>query len=220
MGKVPHGRWERLAVVGALALDRAVAATGSAGATGTTVLSAFAERALVPALHGRPDAAVVLGNPGAHEAGIVRAAFGRAGLGHRHLPLYLPDPWGAALPTLIERAQSKPRARPRQGLERSLGPALATIATQDARGRSRRRGYAAAGCAANRPRALFGRLPPSRPRAPLSSVGWLSMIAAVAVLPLAQGIVDPQPEVGRSPPLEPVVHARPGWQTAPATDAT
>ena len=114
------------------------------------MLSAFAERALVPALHGRPDATVVLGNPGAHEAGIVRAAFGRAGLGHRHLPLYLPDPWGAALPTLIEPCWSKLKgrlrakaARTREALEAELGPALATISAQDARGWFRLCGYPA-----------------------------------------------------------------------------
>src|SRR3954469_13127003 len=49
-GKVPRGRWERLAVLGALVLDGLVASRGVAAATGTAVFLAFAEEVLIPAL--------------------------------------------------------------------------------------------------------------------------------------------------------------------------
>jgi hypothetical protein len=53
-------RWERLTVVGALALDGVVASMSIAAATGTAVFLAFVEQALVPALQERPDAVVVM----------------------------------------------------------------------------------------------------------------------------------------------------------------
>ena len=80
-GKVPWGRWERLTVLGALALDGVVASMSVAAATGTAVFLAFVEQALAPALRGRPDAVVVLDNLPAHRAEAVRDALGRAGPG-------------------------------------------------------------------------------------------------------------------------------------------
>src|SRR6478609_5497957 len=94
VGKVPRGRWERLTVIGALALDGLVASRGVAAATGTAVFLAFTEEVLIPALRERPDALVVMDNLGAHKAEKVREALDRAGLGHR-------GPWpraGAAGP--------------------------------------------------------------------------------------------------------------------------
>jgi transposase len=145
LGKVPWGRWERLTVIGALALDDGVVASMSiAAATSTAVFLAFTERVLVPALRGRPDAVVVLDNLAAHKAEAVRAALGRAGLAHRHLPPYSPDL------NPIEEAWSKLKAglratgaRSRETLEAALGPALASITAQDARGWFRLCGYVA-----------------------------------------------------------------------------
>jgi hypothetical protein len=48
VGKVPRGRWERLTVLGALALDGIVASRSVAAATGTAVFLAFAEEILIP----------------------------------------------------------------------------------------------------------------------------------------------------------------------------
>jgi transposase len=145
VGKVPRGRWERLTVIGALALDGLVASRGVAAATGTAVFLAFAEEVLIPALRERPDALVVMDNLGAHKAAAVRAALDRAGLAHRYLPSYSPD----LNPT--ERAWSKLKTRPRavgarskEALEATLGPALATITSQDARGWFRLAGYPSA----------------------------------------------------------------------------
>ena len=78
VGKVPCGRWERLTVLGALALDGIVASRGVAAATGTAVVLAFAEEVLIPALRERPDALVVMDNLAAHKAEKVRAALGPA----------------------------------------------------------------------------------------------------------------------------------------------
>jgi DDE superfamily endonuclease len=105
---------------------------------------ASTERALVPASRARPEAVVVLDHLAAPKAEVVQAALGRAGLGHRHLPPCSPDL------NPIEPAWSKLKARPRAEGARSreapdaaLGPALATITAQDARGWFRLAGYPA-----------------------------------------------------------------------------
>jgi transposase len=145
VGKVPRGRWERLTVLGALALDGVVASRSVAAATGTAVFLAFTEEVLIPALRDRPDALVVMDNLGAHKAERVRAALDRAGLAHRYLPSYSPDL------NPIEPAWSKLKAglravgaRSKEGLEAALGPALAAITAQDAHGWFRLAGYPAA----------------------------------------------------------------------------
>jgi len=145
VGKVPRGRWERLTVLGALALDGIVASRSVAAATGTAVFLAFTEEVLIPVLRDRPDALVVMDNLGAHKAEAVRGALDRAGLAHRYLPSYSPDM------NPIEQAWSKLKAglravgaRSREALEAALGPALATITARDARGWFRLAGYPAA----------------------------------------------------------------------------
>ena len=99
----------------------------------------------MPALHDRPDALVVMDNLPAHKAQLVREALDRAGLAHRYLPPYSPDL------NPIEQAWSKLKtglrttgARSREALEAALGPALATITAQDARGWFQLCGYHAA----------------------------------------------------------------------------
>ena len=142
VGKVPWGRWERLTVIGALALDGVVASMSIAAATSTAVFLAFAERVLAPARRERPDAIVVMDNLPAHKAEAVREALDRAGLAYRYLPPYSPDL------NPIEQAWSKLKAglrsagaRSREALEAALGPALAAITAQDARGWFRLAGY-------------------------------------------------------------------------------
>jgi hypothetical protein len=95
IGKVPGGPWERLTVIGALALDGGVASMNIAAATTGAVFLAFIEQVLIPALRGRSDAIVVLDNLGAPKAAgrpRPRGAQGRAGPqrargGQHHLPL-------------------------------------------------------------------------------------------------------------------------------------
>lgn len=144
-GRVPWGRWERLTVIGALALEGVVASMSIAAATGTVVFRAFTEQALIPALRARPDAIVVMDNLAAHKSEAVRSALDRAGLSHRYLPPYSPDL------NPIEQAWSKLKtrlravgARSREALDATLGPALDAITAQDARGWFRLAGYPAA----------------------------------------------------------------------------
>ena len=141
-GKVPWGHWERLTVIGALALGGVVASMRVAAATGTAVFLAFVAQVLAPALRERPDAIVVLDNLPAHKAEAVRDALDRAGLGYRYLPPYSPDlnPIEQAWSKLKARLRAE-GARSREALEAALGPALATITARDARGWFRRCGY-------------------------------------------------------------------------------
>ena len=142
LGTVPWGRWERLTVIGALALGGVVASMSVAAATGTAVFLAFVEQVLAPALRGRPDALVVMDDLPAHKAEAVRDALDRAGLGHRHLPPYSPDlnPIEQAWSKLKARLRAE-GARSREALEAALGPALATITARDAQGWFRLAGY-------------------------------------------------------------------------------
>jgi transposase len=144
-GKVPWGRRERLTVIGALALDGIVASRSVAAATGTAVFLAFTEEVLVPALRDRPDALVVMDNLAAHKSEAVRGALDRAGLSHRYLPSYSPDmnPIEPAWSKLKTRLRAV-GARSKEALEQALGPALATITAQDARGWFRLCGYPSA----------------------------------------------------------------------------
>src|SRR5439155_13456694 len=145
VGKVPCGRWERLTVIGALGLDGVVASRSVAAATGTAVFLAFTEEVLIPALRERPDALVVMDNLGAHKAETVREALDRAGLAHRYLPSYSPDldPIEQAWSKLETRLRAV-GARSKEALQAALGPALATITAQDARGWFRLAGYPSA----------------------------------------------------------------------------
>ena len=141
-GKVPWGRWERLTVIGALALDGVVASMSVAAATGTAVFLAFVEQALIPALRCRPDVLVVMDNLGAHKAERVRRALEVAKIAYRYLPSYSPDlnPIEPCWSKLKGGLRAK-AARTLEALEAGLGPALATITAQDAQGWFRLCGY-------------------------------------------------------------------------------
>src|SRR5215210_754111 len=111
-GKVPRGSWQRLTVIGALALDGGVVASMSIpAATGTAVFLAFTEQVLVPALRDRPGAILIMDNLPVHKAAAVRAALDHAGLAHRYLPPYSPglNPIGLAWSKL-------------EGAPRAVGP--------------------------------------------------------------------------------------------------
>jgi transposase len=144
-GKVPRGRWRRLTVLGALALDGVLAGMTVAAATSTAVFLAFVQQVLIPALRQRrPDAVVVMDNLAAHKAERVRAAFEAAGVAYRYLPAYSPDlspiePCWSKLKGHL-RAEA---ARSMDALDAALGAALATITPEDARGWFRLTGYPA-----------------------------------------------------------------------------
>lgn len=144
MGTVPWGHWKRLTVLGALGLEGVVASMSIAAATTGAVFLAFLEEVLIPALRRRPDAIVVMDNLGAHKAEQVRRALEAAKISYRYLPSYSPDlnpiePCWSKLKGWL-RAKA---ARTREALEAELGPALATISAQDARGWFRLCGYPA-----------------------------------------------------------------------------
>jgi transposase len=106
--------------------------------------SAFVEQVLIPALRQRPDAVVVMDNLAAHKAERVRAALDAAGIAYRYLPAYSPDlnPIEPCWSKLKGRLRTE-AARSLDKLEAALGPALATITAEDARGWFRLAGYPA-----------------------------------------------------------------------------
>ncbi len=142
-GTAPGGHWQRLTLIGALALDGLYAAMTVAAATGTDVFHAFVTQVLIPALlRERPDAIVVMDNLAAHKAAIVRKALDQAGISYRYLPAYSPDM------NPIEQAWSKLKAclraraaRSREALERAIPDALATVTPSNAQGWFRHAGY-------------------------------------------------------------------------------
>jgi transposase len=143
-GSVPWGHWRRLTVIGALARDGLCACMSIAATTSTAVFKAFVEQVLAPALRDRPDAILVMDNLAAHKAQAVRDALAAAGIRFRYLPAYSPDlnpiePCWAKLKTRL-RARS---ARTLAALEAELGPALATVTSQDAIAWFRLSGYGA-----------------------------------------------------------------------------
>src|SRR3712207_2861979 len=91
VGRVPGGNWRRLTILGAIARDGLVAVMTVAAATSTAVFLAFIEGMLIPMLHARPGAMVVMDNLAPHKAAGVRTALRQAGLEHRYLPAYSPD---------------------------------------------------------------------------------------------------------------------------------
>jgi transposase len=143
-GAVPWGRWERLTVLGALALDGVIGAMSVAAATSTRVSLAFVEQVRVPAPRGRPDVIVGMDNLAAHKAEAVRRAFEAAGISYRHLPAYSPDlnPIEPRWSKLKGRLRTV-GARSREVLDIALGPALDATTAEDARGWFRLAGYAA-----------------------------------------------------------------------------
>ena len=81
----------------------------------------------------------------AHESAAVREVLDRAGLAHRYPPSYSPDlnPIEPAWSKLKTRLRAV-GARSKEALGAALGPALATITAQDARGWFRLAGYPSA----------------------------------------------------------------------------
>jgi transposase len=142
-GKAPGGRWQRLTLIGALALDGLCAAMTVAGATNAAVSLAFVTQVLIPALkRTRPDAVVVMDNLAAHKAAVVRRALEAAAISYRYLPAYSPDmnpielAWSKLKTYLRARA-----ARSREALERAIPEALATVTASNAQGWFRHAGY-------------------------------------------------------------------------------
>ncbi len=145
-GTVPCGHWKRLTVLGALGISGILATMSIEAATGGAVFLAYLEQVLLPELRRTmPDAVLVLDNLRAHKTVAVRRLLDRSGFAYRYLPAYSPDlspiePAWAKLKAELRRVA----ARTTEALHQALGPALATITAQDARGWFRLAGYAPA----------------------------------------------------------------------------
>lgn len=139
-GAVPHGRWERLTILGGLTLDGLTACMSVEGAADTPVMLAFVEHVLVPAL--RPGQVVVLDNLSVHRAARVRRLIEAAGCTLRFLPPYSPDlnpiePAWSKLKTLLRAAGARTTA----ALHDALAGVVDAITPDDARGYFRHCGY-------------------------------------------------------------------------------
>jgi len=143
-GSIPLGSWQRLTVLGALACDGLVATMSIEASTSTSVLLAYLEQVLVPALkRTRPDAILVMDNLRPHRATEVQELLAGAGIGLVYLPRYSPEfnPIEPAWAKMKERLKAK-AARSLEALEAELKPTLDTITAKDARGWIKHAGYA------------------------------------------------------------------------------
>jgi transposase len=143
-GKAPDGRWQRLTLIGALALEGLCAAMTVAGATTTAVFHAFITQVLIPALRReQPDAIVAMDHLAPHKAALVRKALEAAGISYRYLPAHSPDMNPIELAWAKLKAYLRARAaRSRDALEPAIPDALATVTPSNAQGWFRHAGYA------------------------------------------------------------------------------
>ena len=137
---VPHGRWERLTILGGLTLGGLAACLAVEGATDAAVMRAFVQHALVPVL--KPGQVVVLDNLSAHRDARVRRLIEGAGCTLLFLPPYSPDF------NPIEQAWSKLKAllrgagaRTVDALHAALTTLVDAITGDDAHGFFRHCGY-------------------------------------------------------------------------------
>jgi transposase len=142
-GTAPCGSRDRVTILGALGREGIVAAMSIPAATDGAVFHAYLEQVLLPELRRtRPDAVLVMDNLAAHKAGAVRALLDGSGFTYLYLPRYAPDlnpiePAWAKVKGLLRKAA----ARTVDALHAALGPALAAISQDDARGFFRHAGY-------------------------------------------------------------------------------
>ncbi len=113
-------------------------------ATEGAVFHAYLEQVLLPELRRtRPDAVLVMDNLAAHKTQAVRALLDASGFEYRYLPRYSPDlnpiePAWAKVKGLLRKVA----ARTVEAVHAALGPALAAISKEDAKGFFRHAGYA------------------------------------------------------------------------------
>jgi transposase len=143
LGKVPHGHWTRLSVLGALGREGMLAAMSVQAATDGAVFHAYLERVLLPELRRtKPDAVLVMDNLGVHKTPKVRELLDGSGFPYRYLPSYSPDlspiePAWAQVKAELRRVA----ARDKDALQRALGPALDRVSAENAGAYFRHCGY-------------------------------------------------------------------------------
>jgi hypothetical protein len=137
---VPHGRWERLTILGGLTLGGLSACLAVEGATDAAVMRAFVWP-LVAVL--KPGQVVVLDNLSAHRDVRVRRLIEAAGCTLFFLPPYSPDsnpiePAWSKLKTLLRSTGARTVA----ALHAALTTLVDAITPDDARGFFHHCGYA------------------------------------------------------------------------------
>lgn len=140
LGRAPAGRYEKLTMLGAIALTGLLALMTIPAATDGAVFLAFIQHVLVPEL--RSGQVVVCDNLSPHKQPAVRAAIEGAGCRVIFLPRYTPE-WNPIEPCwskMKEFLRSR-AATTRQTLEAAVSDAMDTITAQDARGWFRYAGY-------------------------------------------------------------------------------
>ena len=133
VGKVPHGHWKTLTILGALRWEGVAAAATIAAPTDAEVFRVLVRAALVPAL--RPDDVVVWDPLSSHQAAGVAEAV--EAVGARRLPL---PPYSFDL-SPIEPCWSKVKqrlgtlaARTEETLGEAASAALSSVTAADAQG--------------------------------------------------------------------------------------
>lgn len=143
IGRAPAGRYEKLTLLGAIAMTGLLALMTIPASTDSAVFLAFIQQVLVPEL--RPGQVVVFDNLAPHKQPAVRAAIEGAGCRVIFLPPYTPE-WNPIEPCwskMKEFLRSR-AANTRDALEAAVADAIETITAQDARGWFRHCGYAVA----------------------------------------------------------------------------
>jgi transposase len=140
MGRAPAGRYERLTLLGAIALTGLRALMTIPAATDEAVFLAFIEQVLVPEL--RPGQVVVFDNLAAHKRPAITAAIEKAGCRVILLPPYTPE-WNPIEPcwSKIKEFLRSRAARTLESLETAVADAMDTVSDQDAQGWFRHCGY-------------------------------------------------------------------------------
>jgi len=140
IGRAPAGRYEKLTLIGAIALSGLLALMTIPASTDSAVFLAFVQQVLVPEL--RPGQVVVFDNLSPHKKPTVKKAIEAAKCRVIFLPPYTPEfnpiepCWSKMKEFLRSRAVTT-----RDALEAAVADAMETITPQDARGWFRHCGY-------------------------------------------------------------------------------
>ena len=140
IGRAPAGRYEKLTLIGAIALSGLLALMTIPASTDSAVFLAFIREVLVPEL--RPGQVVVLDNLSPHKEPKVRKAIEDAGCRVIFLPPYTPE-WNPIEPCwskMKEFLRSR-AATTRDALEAAVADAMEAVTPHDARGWFRHCGY-------------------------------------------------------------------------------
>jgi transposase len=140
IGRAPAGRYEKLTLLGAIALTGLVALMTIPAATDGAVFLAFVQQVLVPEL--RRGQVVVFDNLSPHKQPAIRAAIEGAGCRVIFLPPYTPE-WNPIEPcwSKIKEFLRSRAARTLDTLESAVADAMDTVSARDARGWFQHCGY-------------------------------------------------------------------------------